>query len=101
MQRKIIDMNAPGSEFLEYQAPPDDEFPAYCGDDDKPMRIDHICHKISQQIDLYPGQPHFKHLAEVAKFLLLISHGNSYHESTFCTIRKICTDGRHNLACYE
>ena len=30
-------MNAPESEFLEYQATPDDEFPAYFDEDDKPM----------------------------------------------------------------
>ena len=60
------------SEFLEYQATPDDEFPAYLDEDEKPMRVDHIWHQISQLIDLYSGQPCFKHLAEFAKFLLLI-----------------------------
>ena len=38
----ITDMNALESEFLEYQATPDDEFPAYFDKDDKPIRIDHI-----------------------------------------------------------
>ena len=41
--------------------------------------------------------PRFKHLAKLAKVLLLIPHSNSYCESVFSTIRKICTDGRHNL----
>ena len=95
--RIITDINALESEFLEYQATPDDEFPAYFDEDDKSMRIDHIYHQISKQIDLYSGQPHFKHLAEFAKFLLLILHSNSYCESIFSTTRKICTDGRHNL----
>ena len=95
--RIITDMNALESEFLEYQATPDDEFPAYFDEDDKSMLIDNICHQISKQIDLYSGQPHFKHLAEFAKFLLLILHSNSYCESIFSTTRKICTDGRHNL----
>lgn len=27
----------------------------------------------------------------------MIHHSNSYCESIFCTIRKICTDGRHKL----
>ena len=51
----ITDMNALKSEFLDYQATPDDEFPAYFDKDDKHMCIDHICHQISKQIDLYSG----------------------------------------------
>ena len=74
--RIIADMNALESEFLEYQATPDDEFPAYFGEDDKRMCIDHICHQISKQTDLYSGQPHFKHLADFSKFLFLILHSN-------------------------
>ena len=71
-------MNALESKFLEYQANPDDEFPAYFDEDDKPMRIDHIWHQISKQIDLYFGHPRIKHFVEFAKFLLLIPHSNSY-----------------------
>ena len=88
-------MNALESEFLEYQATPDDEFPAYFDEDDKPMRTDHIWYQISKQIDLYSGQSRFKHLAEFVKFLLLVPHSNLYCESTFSTMRKIYTDGRH------
>ena len=44
------------------------------------MHIDHIWHQISKQIDLYSGQPCFKHLAEFAKFLFLNLHSNSYCE---------------------
>ena len=44
----ITDMNALESEFLEYQATPDDEFPAYFDEDDKPMRVDHVWHQISK-----------------------------------------------------
>ena len=40
-------MNAPESEFFEFQATPDDGFPAYSDEDDKPMCIDHIWHQIS------------------------------------------------------
>ena len=65
----IIGMNALESEFLEYQATPDDEFSSYFDEDDRPMRI-----------DLYRGHPRFKHLTEFAKFLLLIPHSNSYCE---------------------
>ena len=71
-------MNALESKFLEYQATPDDEFPAYFDEDDKPMRIDHIWHQISKQIDLYSGHPRIKHFVEFPKFLLLIPHSNSY-----------------------
>ena len=87
----ITDMNDLELEFLEYQATPDDEFPAYF-EDSMPMRIDHIWHQISEQIDIYSGQPRFKHLAEFPNFLLSILHNNSYCESIFSTIRKICTD---------
>ena len=42
--RVITDMNALESEFLVYQAAPDDEFPVYFDEDDKLMRTDHIWH---------------------------------------------------------
>ena len=35
------------SEFLDYQAAPDKELPAYYDEDDKPIRIDLVWHKIS------------------------------------------------------
>ena len=93
----ITDMNALESEFLKYQATPDDEFPTYFVDDDKPMPIDHIWYQTFKQIDLYSGQPCFKHFVEFDFHLILIPHSNSYCESIFSTIRKICTDGLHNL----
>ena len=40
--RVITDINAPESEFLEYQVTTDDEFPVCFDEDDKPMRTDHI-----------------------------------------------------------
>ena len=96
--RIITDINALESKFLEYQATPEDEFLLILtNDDDKRTCIDHICHQISKQSDLYSYQSHFKHIAEFSKFLLLILHSNSYCESIFSTTRKICTDGRHNL----
>ena len=58
----------------------------------------------SKQIDLCSDQHCFKNLVEFAKFLFLIPHinsycenSNSYCESIFSTLRKIYTDGRHNL----
>ena len=55
----ITDINALESEFLEYQATPDDELPAYFDEDDKFMGIDHICHQIAKQNDLYFVQTRF------------------------------------------
>ena len=97
LQRVITDMNALQSEFLEYQATTDDEFPVCFDEDDKPMRTDHIWHQSSKQIDLYSGEHRFKYLAEFPRFLLLFSHSNSYCESILSGIGKIFTDGRHNL----
>ena len=89
--RVITDTNALESKFLEYQATSGDELPAHVDEDDRPMCIDHIWHPISKQIDLYSGQPRFKHLAEFGKCPLLIFHSNSYCESIFSTIRNIYT----------
>ena len=72
-------MNSLESEFLEYQATPYDEFPVYFDKDDKPMCIDHICHQISKQIDLHSGSIYSEHI--------------QYNQK----VRKICTDGHHNL----
>ena len=40
--RVITDKNALESEFCEYQETPDDGFPAYFDENDKPLCIDHI-----------------------------------------------------------
>ena len=56
--------------------------------------------KYLNKLTNYSGQPRFKHLTEFAKFLLLIPHGNSYYESIFSTISKICPDGRHPSSVY-
>ena len=58
---------------------------------------DHNSHQISKQIDLYSGHPPFKHLVEFDKYLPFIPRSNSYSERIFSKIRKICTDGCHNL----
>ena len=50
--RVITDMIALESEFLEYQATPDDEFLPYFDEDDKSMQIDHIWHQICKPNDL-------------------------------------------------
>ena len=61
------------------------------------MRIDHVWHQMFKQTAKCSGKPRLKRLVEVTKFLLLISLSNSYYESVFNTLRKIRTDGRHNL----
>ena len=47
--------------------------------------------------DPYSGLPRFPVLVQLVRVLLLIPQSNSYCESVFRTVRKICTDGRHNL----
>ena len=93
----VTDMNALKSKSLEHQATTRDEFLAYFDENDNLMAIYDIWHQISKKIDLYSCQPRFKHLAEFANFQLLISNRNSYCESTFNTIRKICTNGYYNV----
>ena len=61
-------MNTLESGFLEYQATPDDEFPACFDKEDRPKHIDQIWHQISKQIDLYSVQPCFKHFVLNTKF---------------------------------
>ena len=39
----------------------------------------------------------FSNLSNLARFLLLISHSNSFCEGVFSTVKKILTDSRHNL----
>ena len=93
----ITNTDALESGFLEYQATPDDELPAYFDNDGKPFCIDCVWNQISKITVAHTGQPRFQHLAHLAKFLILIPHSDSFCESVFSTIRKICSDGRHNL----
>ena len=36
-------------------------------------------------------------VVQLAEYLLLITHSNSYYESILSAIRKICSNGNHNL----
>ena len=45
----------------------------------------------TKQLQMMNFQPRFKHLKELEKFLLLISHSKSYYGSIFCTIRSALT----------
>ena len=62
-----------------------------------PTRIDFIWHEIAKIIDQCTVQPKFKHLPKLLKFLLSIPLSNAYCESILSKVKKICTDGRHDL----
>ena len=93
----ILDINALEPELLEYQAASDSDLPSYFVENGKPVRIDLIWHQISQLTEPHSNQHQFKNLSQLAKFLILILHSNSYCESAFSTISKICTDYRYNF----
>ena len=67
-----------------------------CRVSSNPRWTDHIWQQLSKLTDLYSGQSGLKHIVEFFKFLILIPHSNSYCDN-LSAIRKICTDGRHNL----
>ena len=85
------------TQFLDYQALPNESLPDYEDEDGKRIRIDAVWRDIAAIKDPYSGTPRFPLLVELAQILLLIPHSNAYCESIFSTVRKICTDGRHNL----
>ena len=60
-------------------------------------RLDFIWNEIAKISDPCTGQPKYKHLPKLVKFLSLIPHFNAYCESIFGTIKKICINDRHNL----
>ena len=62
-----------------------------------PNTIDFIWNEIAKISDPWTGQTKLKHLPKLVKFLLLIPHSNVYCENIFSTVKKICTDDRHNL----
>ena len=62
-----------------------------------PNRTDFIWDGIAKISDPCTGKTKFKHPPKLVKFLLLITHSNVYCESIFSTVKKICSDDRHNL----
>ena len=85
------------NEFLENQCISEIELPSYLNENKTPCRIDFIWHEIAKVIDQCTVQPKFKHLPKLVKFLLSIPLSNAYRESIFSTVKKMCTDDRHNL----
>ena len=86
------------TEFLECQSTSDKELTSYLNESKTTNTMDFIWNEIAKINDLCTGQPKFKHLPTLVKFLLLIPHSNVYYESIFSTVKKICTDDRHNLS---
>ena len=74
------------TEFLEYQCTSDKEMPCYLNENKIPNKIDFIWNEIAKISDPCTGQPKFKHLPKLTKFLLLISHSNACCESIFSTV---------------
>ena len=85
------------TQFLDYQAMSDASLPHDSDKDGKKIRIDAVWRDIAAIKDPYSGLPRFPVLVQLVRVLLLIPHSNAYCESVFSTVRKICTDGRHNL----
>ena len=96
-RKVVLDVNALESKLLECQAASDSESPSYFDENGKPVRINLIWHQMWQFTESHSNQHQFKNLSQLAKFLLLIPHSNSYCESVFSTIRKICTEYRYNF----
>ena len=84
-------------QLLEFQSLADESLPAYQDDDGNRIRIDAVWRDIGKIKDPCSGSPRFPVLVKLAQAMLLIPHSNAYCESIFSTVRKICTDGRHNL----
>ena len=61
------------------------------------IQIDAVWRDIAAIKDPYSRLPRFPVLVQLVRILLLIPHSNAYCESVFSTVRKIYTDGRHNL----
>ena len=85
------------TEFFKDQCTSEKELPSYLDEDKIPNRIDFIWNEIAKISHPYSGQPKFKHLPKLVKFVLLIPYSTAYCEIIFSMIKKICTNDRHNL----
>ena len=84
------------TEFFKYQCTSEKELPSYLDEDKIPSRTDFIWNEIAKISHPCNGQPKFKHPPKLVKFLLLIPHSTAYCEIVFSTVKKICTDDRHD-----
>ena len=74
------------TEFLEYQFTSEKELPSYLNGNEIPNRTDFVWNEIAKISDPCTGQPKFKHVPKLAKFLSVISHSNVDCESIFSTV---------------
>ena len=81
------------TELLDYQTTSNDDLPLA----DTYKRIDQFWLEISKMKDSVTGIQRFPNLSNLARFLLLIPHSNSFCEGVFSTVKKILTDSRYNL----
>ncbi|OCT60383.1 hypothetical protein XELAEV_18046402mg [Xenopus laevis] len=77
------------TEFREYQT---SSLPVFQNE-----RIDEFWQKLSLIQDPVTGQPQYRILCKLAKFICLIPHSNATCERLFSTVRKIITDQRSSL----
>ncbi|OCU01562.1 hypothetical protein XELAEV_18007353mg [Xenopus laevis] len=83
------DMDRLFTEFREYQTSSLSAFQS--------ERIDEFWQKLSLFQDPVIGQPQYRILCKLAKFICLIPHNNATFERLFSTVRKIITDQRSSL----
>ena len=81
------------TELLDYQTTSNDDLPLA----DTYKRIDQFWLDISKIKDSVTGIQSFPNLSNLARFLLLISHSNSFFEGVFSTVKQILTNSRQNL----
>ena len=85
-------------ELLDFQTANDTELPRTENhDNQKPKRIDQYWLEVLLMKDAATETSRFPNLSNLARFLLLIPHSNSFCEGVFSTIKKIFIDSRHSL----
>ena len=84
-------------ELLDYQTANETELPKENDENNKCRKIDQYWFEITLMKEVATQIPRFPNLSNLARFLLLIPHSNSFCECVFSTAKKIPTDSRHNL----
>ena len=85
-------------DLLDYQTANTTELPRTENDDNqKHKRIDQYWLEVSLMKDASTETPRFPNQSNLARFLILIPHSNSFCEGVFSTVEKILTDSRHNM----
>ena len=84
-------------ELLDCQTANETELPKINDENNTYRRIDPYWFEISLLKKVVMQILHFPNRSNLAIFLLLIPHSNSFCESVFSTVKKILTDSKHNL----